>query len=183
MMQAADKPLATFRLTARCRLSRLCLLIVLGLGCVHACAHGAQGAIEFETHGFDQGLGKGAPVFSLSISSDGTVVYEGRYRTRFSGEVQERVAPDVAARWLSDLVQAGALELTESADYSPPVDATWYRLTVSANDRRNSARFHGWNRSFPVIRVIDGILADLDVYRRWVNRDGAVEVPLPKRVR
>jgi hypothetical protein len=134
-------------------------------------AHAEAPAIEFETHGLDRGRGNGGPVYTLSVFGDGTVVYRGLYRTRVSGEARATVAPETVARWLGELIADGVFEARDDPTHVLPADVTWYRLTVAANGRRASFRFMGWFHPGRRFRVLEEMLLELDVRKKWVNRE------------
>ena len=127
----------------------------------------APAPIVFERHGADLGGGSGGPVYTLSIFSDGTVIYDGRYRVRVSGEVKTSVSPAQVQEWLNTLVRSGALNLP---DHVPPADGGWYRLSITTQGAANSFRFQGIESKHPVTHTLRGILTTIDAERLWALR-------------
>jgi hypothetical protein len=123
--------------------------------------------VIFEHHTLD--TGDGGIVFTLSLFGDGRVVFVGKNRTRVIGEATDNVGSQKAEAWAHALIRAGALEVKEGYRYAPPPDSDWSRLTISADGRSNSYRFHRWNRSHPPVQVIDEMMRELDVDNRWVG--------------
>jgi hypothetical protein len=126
-----------------------------------------QPVFIFDHHGHNRG--DGGIVFSLSLFEDGAVVFEGKNRTRISGETRAAVPPEKVQEWLKALVNEGVLDVRERPTYAPPPDADWSRVTIVANGQRNSYRFHGWNRTAPRIQILQKMLDDIDVLKKWVN--------------
>jgi hypothetical protein len=155
-----------------CKLWRVMIMAVTGLPIIggYAAADPSikdEPVMVFEFHGANRG--RGSTEFILSVFASGTVGFEGMNLTHVTGKAFTKVGSHRVAEWLQALVDNGVLERPQRPDYVAPPGAEWYRLTVSANGRRSSFVFHGWNTSLPLVRVLDSIMKEIDVLRRWVQ--------------
>lgn len=103
--------------------------------------------------------------FLLSIYEDGAVVFDGKNRTRVSGEARIQVTKQKAQEWQKALVDAGAMTKRERPDFHPIPDRDWWRMTVRRDGVTNSYRY----LRHPIAQVEDKIIQELDVFNRWVR--------------
>jgi hypothetical protein len=154
-----------------------------------ACAQSPQPpeqapVIVFQRMGATIGQGRGNPIYSLSIFTDGTVVFAGIERTKeVSGRT--KVPPQTVVEWVNRMEAAGALELKEHPSWGPIPDGDNYRLVFTHKGRSNSYRWYGWNANSPLIQTIESILTTLRVDERWAVQlldDGPASSQTPQAI-
>jgi hypothetical protein len=127
--------------------------------------------ILFEFHGYNRGDTR--TVFSLAVFEDGEILFTGINKTRVLGEARARVSQEKVREWIRSLVERGALDARERPAFAPFIHSDWVRLTIVADGRRNSYRFDGWNRAHPRIQILDAMIRELDVLKKWVHEESA----------
>lgn len=119
--------------------------------------------ITIEYHGANRG--RGATEFSLRLAANGTVIFEGRYRTRITGQAKSKVDQEKVERWTQLLVKDGALDRSDSP---LELDVAWYLLTINSNGKINTFRFNGTNKHNATVSVVSEIFEEVQVFERWV---------------
>lgn len=153
---------------------RSIIFLLFSIGVVSGCAGKINTVppvpmIQFQYTGGPSSVGR--VEYLLSIYEDGTVVFDGKHRTRVSGETRTQVGREKVQEWLKALLDAGALKLRELPNFAPAPDSDWWRLTVNHADATNTYRFYMWNPRAPLSKARAKIFADLDVWNRWVSGD------------